>query len=204
MNKRFTLGVILMASAGLILAACAPQPAAPQPSPTEQFWIMMSAPGGVAKARQAYDENRRAKRTDVLFPENETNLLGYQLLREGNAKDAPPPLKFLDGWNIGEPDAMFEMPAAFSVPSSGTIDYQHVVVPTGFKEDRWVSAVEIRPGNRSVVHHIIAFVRPPGSRWLQGVDSNRQPSFSRCSTMFCIIISRCGTCSMVSNETIAS
>jgi dienelactone hydrolase len=65
-----------------------PTVTASQPSPTEQFWIMMSAPGGVAKARQAYDENRRAKRTDVLFPENETNLLGYRLLREGNAKDA--------------------------------------------------------------------------------------------------------------------
>ena len=48
----------------------------------------MSAPGGVAKARQAYDENRRAKKTDVLFPENETNQLGYELLRDGHAKDA--------------------------------------------------------------------------------------------------------------------
>src|SRR5204863_5340693 len=48
----------------------------------------------------------------------------------------------------------------------GTVEYQHIVVPTGFTEDKWVQAVEIRPGNRKLVHHIVAFVRPPGSRWL--------------------------------------
>ena len=58
------------------------------PSPTEQFWNLLSSPGGVAKARQIYDEARRAKKRDVLFPETETNLLGYQLLQSGNAKDA--------------------------------------------------------------------------------------------------------------------
>jgi tetratricopeptide (TPR) repeat protein len=61
---------------------------ASQPSPTEQFWNMMSSPGGVAKARQIYDEAKRAKKSDVLFPEAETNQLGYQLLQDGNAKDA--------------------------------------------------------------------------------------------------------------------
>jgi dienelactone hydrolase len=58
------------------------------PSPIEQFWNTLSAPGGVAKARQIYDEARRAKKPEVLFPENETNQLGYQLLQDGNAKDA--------------------------------------------------------------------------------------------------------------------
>ncbi len=61
---------------------------ASKPSPTEEFWNTLSAPGGVAKARQIYDEAKRARKPAVLFPENETNLLGYQLLQEGNAKDA--------------------------------------------------------------------------------------------------------------------
>ncbi len=67
-----------------------PAAAMSQPSPIEQFWNMLSAPGGVgvAKARQIYDEAKRAKKTDVLFPENETNQLGYQFLQDGNAKDA--------------------------------------------------------------------------------------------------------------------
>lgn len=87
--------------------------------------------------------------------------------REGNAKDAPPPRHFLDGWNIGPPDAVFEMPSGFQVPASGTIEYQYIVIPTGFTEDKWVQMAEVRPGNRAVVHHVIAFLRKPGSKWLK-------------------------------------
>jgi hypothetical protein len=85
----------------------------------------------------------------------------------GDAKDQPAPMKFLDGWNIGQPDRVIEMPAAFHVPAEGTIDYQYIVIPGGFTEDKWVTAAEVRPGNHTVVHHVIAFVRPPGSKWLQ-------------------------------------
>ncbi len=88
---------------------------------------------------------------------------------EGDPKSAPPPMKFTEGWNIGVPEMVIEMPLDFSVPANGVIEYQHVVVPTGFTEDKWVKAVELRPGNRAVVHHIIAFVRPPGSKWLREV-----------------------------------
>src|ERR1019366_7701090 len=41
------------------------------------------------------------------------------------------------------------------------------VIPSGFTEDKWVQEVEARPGNRQLVHHIIAFIRPPGSKWLK-------------------------------------
>ncbi|HLY17935.1 MAG TPA: cytochrome c [Bryobacteraceae bacterium] len=87
--------------------------------------------------------------------------------REGDPADAPAPARFVDGWSIHKPDVVFEMPNAFSVPASGTIDYQYIVIPSGFTEDKWVQELEARPGNRKVVHHIIAFVRPPGSKWLQ-------------------------------------
>jgi len=85
---------------------------------------------------------------------------------EGDAKDAPPPRQFVDGWNIGKPDVVYTLPHAFEVPAKGTIEYQYVVIPTGFKEDRWVEMAEVRPGNRTVNHHVIAFVRPPGVKWL--------------------------------------
>ena len=42
-----------------------------------------------------------------------------------------------------------------------------LVIPTGFVRDTWVTAAELRPSNRSVVHHIIAVVRPPGSQWMK-------------------------------------
>ncbi|MGH9659621.1 MAG: thiol-disulfide isomerase, partial [Bryobacteraceae bacterium] len=85
---------------------------------------------------------------------------------EGDPKDAPKPLEFVEGWNIGKPDAVFEMPTPFEVPAQGTVDYQWVVIPVGYKEDKWLSGVECRPGDRAVVHHIIAFYRKPGSKWL--------------------------------------
>lgn len=85
----------------------------------------------------------------------------------GNPKDAPSPLEFVQGWNIGKPDLILELPAEFQVPASGTLEYQHFIVPTGFTEDKWVQVVELRPGNRAVVHHAAVFVRPPESRWLR-------------------------------------
>jgi len=86
---------------------------------------------------------------------------------EGNPKDAPPPRVFVEGWNIGNPDLVVETPKAYEVPASGTIEYTYIVVPTGFKEDRWVTGAEYRPGNRAVVHHGSVFVRPPESTWLR-------------------------------------
>jgi hypothetical protein len=87
--------------------------------------------------------------------------------REGDSKHAPAPLRFTEGWTIGKPDTVFEMPAAAEVPAQGTIEYQYIVVPTGFTEDKWVQTAEARPGNRALVHHIIAFVREPGSKWMR-------------------------------------
>jgi len=87
--------------------------------------------------------------------------------KPGNPNDAPKPIQWVEGWNIGKPDVVLEMPQAFDVPASGTIDYQYVVIPTGFTEDKWVQFAEARPGNRKVVHHIIAFIREPGSEWLK-------------------------------------
>jgi hypothetical protein len=86
---------------------------------------------------------------------------------EGDARQAPKPVEWLDGWNIGKPDQVFEMAKAFEIPPSGTIEYNYVIIPTGFTKDTWVQAAEVRPGNRTVVHHVIAFIRPPGSKWLK-------------------------------------
>lgn len=86
---------------------------------------------------------------------------------EGDPKDAPAPVRFTTGWGMGEPDAVLEMPRAFDVPASGTVEYQYIVIPTGFTRDRWVVQAEVRPGNRAVTHHVIAFVREPGAGWMR-------------------------------------
>lgn len=87
--------------------------------------------------------------------------------KEGNPKDAPVPVQFVQGWNIGEPDLVVALPKPYAVKDAGTIDYTYYVLPLHLKEDTWISAAEVRPGNREVVHHVIAFVRPPGSKWLK-------------------------------------
>jgi hypothetical protein len=86
----------------------------------------------------------------------------------GDLKDAPPPVRWERNWNIGVPDQIFAMPQAKAIPAQGDISYQYVIIPTHFKEDRWVRMSEIRPGNRSVVHHAVAYVRDPQSQWLRG------------------------------------
>jgi hypothetical protein len=78
--------------------------------------------------------------------------------KEGNAADAPKPRQYPTGWNIETPDVVFEMPESFDVPAAGAIDYQYIPVPTNFTEDKWVEMAEVRPGNRSVVHHVIVMV----------------------------------------------
>ena len=83
---------------------------------------------------------------------------------KGDPKDLPPAPKFTDGWEIGPPDAVISMPKEFEVPASGTVAYQFFEAPTNFTEDKWVQAVEVRPGARSVVHHVLVFCREPGSR----------------------------------------
>ncbi|HEX4230419.1 MAG TPA: thiol-disulfide isomerase [Bryobacteraceae bacterium] len=86
----------------------------------------------------------------------------------GNPKDAPPPVQWTEGWNIDKPDVVFSMRKPFHLPADGDVDYQYIIIPTGFKKDRWISMSEIRPSNRMVVHHAVAYIREPGSNWLKG------------------------------------
>jgi hypothetical protein len=86
---------------------------------------------------------------------------------EGDRKDMPPPLSFVEGWSIPKPDVVFQPALAFEIPASGTIEYQKIIVPSGFTEDKWVQFAEARPGDRAHIHHMILFVREPGSKWLK-------------------------------------
>jgi hypothetical protein len=74
----------------------------------------------------------------------------------------PDPPKFADGWIIPEPDELISMPEPYRVPATGVVPYQYFVVDPGWNEDRWISAIEPRPGNPSVVHHMLILVIPPG------------------------------------------
>ncbi len=81
---------------------------------------------------------------------------------EGNAKDMPAAPTFTAGWEIGKPDMIVQIPDEYSY-KGGDDEYQYFDVPTNFTEDRYVIRAEARPGNRKIVHHIIAFIVPPGT-----------------------------------------
>jgi hypothetical protein len=84
--------------------------------------------------------------------------------RQGDEKQMPALPQFASGWQIGTPDLIVEMPVEYKIPAEGTVDYQYFEVPTNFKEDRWISAGEVRAGNPEHVHHIIvSVIEPPGS-----------------------------------------
>ena len=87
---------------------------------------------------------------------------------KGDAHDAPPPVRWTEGWSIAKPDVILEMPEAKKIPAQGDVPYQYIIIPTHFKEDRWVRMSEIKPSNRMVVHHAVAYVRDPKSQWLRG------------------------------------
>jgi hypothetical protein len=82
--------------------------------------------------------------------------------KEGDAKDLPPAPKFTDGWNIGQPDMVIQIPEEHTY-KAGVDEYQYFDVDPKFTEDKYVTNVEARPGNRKIVHHILAFIIPPGS-----------------------------------------
>ena len=81
--------------------------------------------------------------------------------KEGDAKELPPAPKFTDGWNIGQPDMIIQMPEEYTLEASGPDEYQYFPIPTNLTEDRYVQAVEVRPGNRKIVHHVVAMIQPP-------------------------------------------
>ena len=70
-------------------------------------------------------------------------------------------LSRVEGWTIGKPDLVVSMPEAFEVPAEGVVDYQITYARTELSEDRWVRAIEIRPGAQEVVHHVLVFVESP-------------------------------------------
>ena len=81
---------------------------------------------------------------------------------EGDASDAPSPRKFVKGWNIGTPDAIVAASDTFTVPAQGVVAYKYSYTKTNFDDDKWVTAMEIRPEAAKAVHHVIVFLEEPG------------------------------------------
>ncbi len=78
---------------------------------------------------------------------------------KGDDKDLPKVPTFTEGWTVGKPDVVFEMETPYELPAEGTIQYEYFYLPTNFTEPKWVKSIEVRPGNREVVHHVLVSYR---------------------------------------------
>ena len=81
-----------------------------------------------------------------------------------------------DGWRLGQPDLILEMPAAFDLPASGPDVFRNFVIPTGLTEDKWVRGIEFRPSARRVVHHAI-FAQVAGGSLSARDGADGRPGF---------------------------
>jgi peroxiredoxin len=88
----------------------------------------------------------------------------------GDIKDLPAARVFPEGWSIGKPDVVFELPEPYYVPAQGVVAYVYFRVPTKFTEERWIQAAQAVPGDPSVVHHIIVYLLDPS----KGPDARRK------------------------------
>jgi hypothetical protein len=80
---------------------------------------------------------------------------------EGDPAELPQPLPDTGEWHLGQPDRILQMAEPYVVPRRKDT-YRCFVIPTGLAEDRFVSAVQVLPGNRQVVHHVILFLDSTG------------------------------------------
>ncbi len=91
----------------------------------------------------------------------------------GDTSHLPSPPAKIEGWQLPrDPDRVIEIsPQPIEVPAVGTVRYKYFTVDPGFDEDVWIEAAELQPGNREIVHHILAFAVPKGQH--KGLDGAR-------------------------------
>jgi mono/diheme cytochrome c family protein len=123
-------------------------------------------------ASYAYRDERRLSATEIAL----VGAWVEQGMPEGTGPKPEPP-KFPAGWQLGEPDLVVELPAAFPVPADGPDIYRNFAVALGLTEDRWVTAIDMRPTARAAVHHVLYFADPTG-RLHQKPAQGAQPGFS--------------------------
>jgi hypothetical protein len=124
-------------------------------------------------ASYAYRDERRLSSGEIAQIQSWVE----QGMPEGDPAEKVEPPKFASGWRLGEPDLIVEMPAAYHVPADGPDIYRNIAVPSGLTEDKWVTAIDMRPSARSVVHHVLYFADANG-RIHERPQQGAEPGFS--------------------------
>jgi mono/diheme cytochrome c family protein len=99
-----------------------------------------------------------------VLPQSEIDLLAQWVdagAPEGDRSQLPPPLLFEGAWSLGQPDLVLSYPEAYTPPSTGDM-YRCFTIPTNLTSDQYVSAIDVHPGDRQTVHHVIAYIDTTG------------------------------------------
>jgi len=100
-----------------------------------------------------------------------------QGMPEGKDTKQPAPPKFASDWQLGQPNLIVEMPAGFHVPADGPDIYRNIPVPLGLTEEKWITAIDMKPSARAVVHHVLYFADSNG-RIHERPQQGTEPGFS--------------------------
>ena len=94
---------------------------------------------------------------------------------EGNPKDAPAPRSYPEGWQLGKPDLILTAESDFTLGPTGSDLFRCFVLPTNLPQDTYVTAVEVRPSNPRIVHHVLLFTDTTGAgRRLEKAEQERK------------------------------
>ncbi len=105
-----------------------------------------------------------------------------QGMPQGDPAKMPKLPQFPDGWHLGKPDLVLNMPVSYDLPASGPDIYRNFVIPTHLTEDKWVRGIEFRPTARKVVHHVLyAYDASGAAAKMDGADGH--PGFSGMSAI---------------------
>jgi len=124
-------------------------------------------------ASYPYRDDRRLNDSDIALIQEWVK----EGMPEGNPAAKPEPPRFTSGWQLGEPDLIVEMPAAYHVPADGPDIYRNIAIPLGLTEDKWITAIDMHPSARAVVHHVLYFADPGGKVHTRPQEGS-QPGFS--------------------------
>jgi hypothetical protein len=81
----------------------------------------------------------------------------------GNLAFAPKAPTYVPGWQMGTPDLVCQPSEPYKVSADGIDDYRCFVIPTHYDQDRYVTGIEVRPGNRKIVHHVLIYLDSTGT-----------------------------------------
>lgn len=122
------------------------------------------------------DESNGGFQHDIRLTDDQIDMFRAWVAAEcppGNPADAPADRDWPnpEDWAIGTPDLVYQMEEPYIVPKFKLDEYQYYRIQANYPEDRYIQAIELKPGNKAVVHHIGAIIGPHSNKQLEATKA---------------------------------